>query len=156
MIFKREAKAIFVALLLSVGFIAPVAAESQVALPTITVYKSATCGCCTEWVDHLRHEGFTVVAEDREDLDLFKASVGVPRDLQSCHTALIDGYVIEGHVPANDIKRLLIEMPAVTGLTAPGMPMRSPGMQESGLPPKGYDVLSFNKNSGKWMIFSRY
>ncbi len=156
MIFKREAKGVFVALLLSVGFIAPVAAESQAALPTITVYKSATCGCCTEWVDHLRHEGFTVVAEDREDLDLFKASVGVPRNLQSCHTALIDGYVIEGHVPASDIKRLLVEMPAVTGLTAPGMPMRSPGMQEPGLPPKGYDVLSFNKNSGKRMIFSQY
>lgn len=156
MMFRREIKAVFVALLMSVGFIAPVAAEKQAAaLPTITVYKSATCGCCTEWVDHLRDEGFTVVAENREDLDSIKASAGVPKDLQSCHTALIDGYVIEGHVPANDIKRLLVELPAVTGLTAPGMPMRSPGMQEPGLPPRGYDVLSFNKQ-GKRATFSRY
>ncbi|MCF6283036.1 MAG: DUF411 domain-containing protein [Candidatus Polarisedimenticolaceae bacterium] len=137
------------------GFSGHVVAERQMTLPNITVYKSATCGCCNDWVDHLREEGFTVMTEDRDDLTSVKASMGVPEDLQSCHTALVAGYVIEGHVPAADIKRLLIEMPAVTGLTAPGMPMQSPGMQRPGLAPKGYDVLSFNKQ-GQRDLYRRY
>jgi hypothetical protein len=153
--FRQEIQRYFVALLLTLGLIAPVAADSKTPLPSITVYKSATCGCCEGWVDHLREEGFTVVVADRDDMPAIKASFGVPRDLQSCHTAKVEGYVIEGHVPASDIKALLLKMPAVTGLTAPGMPMRSPGMQEPGLPPKGYDVLSFNK-SGKKAVFSRH
>lgn len=121
----------------------------------ITVYKSPTCGCCEGWIDHLRDEGFDVAARDRENMQPIKQSAGVPANLQSCHTALVDGYVIEGHVPAADIKRLLTERPEVAGLTAPGMPMKSPGMQSPGLPPKGYDVLSFDKH-GKTVVFTRY
>lgn len=121
----------------------------------ITVYKSPTCGCCDDWVDHLREEGFSVIAKNRDDMQQVKESVGVPGHLHSCHTATINGYIVEGHVPADDIKRLLVEKPAVAGLTAPGMPMQSPGMQEPGLPAKGYDVLSFEK-SGKSAIFNRY
>lgn len=85
----------------------------------ITVYKSPTCGCCKDWIDHLRAEGFTVKGIDRHDMPRVKAWFGVDRPLQSCHTAVIGGYVIEGHVPADDIKRLLKERPAVLGLTAP-------------------------------------
>jgi hypothetical protein len=84
-----------------------------------------------------------------------RAENGVRPRLRSCHTAIVDGYVIEGHVPADDIKRLLSEKPAVVGLTAPGMPHKSPGMQAEGLPPKGYSVLSFDK-AGKTSVFTDY
>lgn len=121
----------------------------------ITVYKSPTCGCCKTWIDHLRAEGFTVKGIDRHDMPQIKANFGVDRPLQSCHTAVVDGYVIEGHVPASDIKRLLSERPDVLGLTAPGMPKKSPGMQPDHLPPKDYDVLSFD-HRGKVELFRRY
>ena len=130
-------------------------AAHQFTSAKITVYKSPTCGCCDSWVDHLREEGFSVIAKNRDDMPSVKASLGVPDHLQSCHTATIDGYLVEGHVPAEDIKRLLTEKPAIVGLTAPGMPMRSPGMQAPGLPAKGYDVLSFDTR-GKEAIFNRY
>lgn len=143
----------------SVAPTAAAAGKSQTAdlltAPEITVYKSPTCGCCDDWVDHLREEGFNVITQDRDNMQPVKKSAGVPEHLQSCHTAMVDGYVIEGHVPAEDIKRLLAEKPAIAGLTAPGMPMQSPGMQEPGLPPKGYDVLSFDKR-GKTAPFTRY
>ncbi|TLS77275.1 DUF411 domain-containing protein [Mariprofundus erugo] len=121
----------------------------------VVMYKSPNCGCCTDWADSLRKEGFTVVENQREDMDRIKASYGVPEKLSSCHTATVDGYVIEGHVPAADVKRLLDEKPAIVGLTAPGMPMKSPGMQPAGLPPKNYDVLAFDKD-GKAVVFSHY
>ncbi len=127
----------------------------QASASEIVMYKSPTCGCCTGWVDHLRKEGFTVIEYKKEDMDAIKLLFGVPEKLASCHTAIIDGYVIEGHVPAADIKRLLKEKPTVAGLTAPGMPMKSPGMQQPGLPPKGYDVLSFDK-SGKTQVYKKY
>ena len=121
----------------------------------ITVYKSPTCGCCTAWVDHLKAEGFEVTAINRDDMKSIKQQYGVSDKLASCHTAIIDGYVLEGHVPASDVKRLLKEKPTIIGLTAPGMPMKSPGMQAEGLPPKGYDVLAFDKQ-GKTSVFSHY
>ena len=121
----------------------------------ITVYKSPTCGCCTAWVDHLKAEGFEVTATNRDDMKSIKQQYGVSDKLASCHTAIIDGYVLEGHVPASDVKRLLKEKPTIIGLTAPGMPMKSPGMQAEGLPPKGYDVLAFDKQ-GKTSVFSHY
>ncbi|TLS67023.1 DUF411 domain-containing protein [Mariprofundus erugo] len=121
----------------------------------VVMYKSPNCGCCTDWADSLRKEGFTVVENQREDMDRIKASYGVPEKLSSCHTATVNGYVIEGHVPAADVKRLLDEKPAIVGLTAPGMPMKSPGMQPAGLPPKNYDVLAFDKD-GKAVVFSHY
>ena len=120
----------------------------------ITMYKDPNCGCCGDWAKHLQAEGFTVTEKLSNDMDSVKTEYGVPAALASCHTAMVDGYIIEGHVPADDIKRLLKERPAVTGLTAPGMPMQSPGMQPSGLPPKGYDVLSFDKQGNSHVYHS--
>ena len=111
---------------------------------TIQVYKTPTCGCCTKWIDHLRDAGFEVEATDLPDLSRLKAENGVAHGLSSCHTALIEGYVLEGHVPASDIERLLAERPAITGLAVPGMPMGSPGMEHPD-PSRheAYDVLAF-------------
>jgi hypothetical protein len=129
-------------------------AENQQAnLKSITVYKSPTCGCCTKWVSHLEESGFTVEAINRNDMESVKSEAGVPHQLGSCHTAFIDGYVIEGHVPAGDIKRLLEEKPDVAGLTVPGMPMGSPGME--GPRQDSYDVLTFSE-SGETEVFNRY
>ena len=122
-------------------------------LDSITVYKSPTCGCCSKWVSHLQENGFEVEAIDQNDMNSVKQAAGIPRKLASCHTARIDGYIIEGHVPAADIKRLLQERPEVAGLTVPGMPMGSPGME--GHRQDKYDVLTFTE-SGKTGIFSRY
>ncbi len=96
---------------------------------TIQVYKTPTCSCCTKWIDHLREAGFDVEATDLPDLTAFKAMNGIPNDLSSCHTAIVEGYLIEGHVPASDITKLLKERPKIAGLTVPGMPMGSPGME---------------------------
>lgn len=119
------------------------------------MYKDPGCTCCSAWAEHMRQHGFTVSERMVENIDAVKSYYGVPAKLASCHTAIIDGFVIEGHVPAEDVKRLLSERPEVSGLTAPGMPMQSPGMQEPGLPPKGYDVLSFTKDGGS-TVFRRY
>ncbi|MDQ6956553.1 MAG: DUF411 domain-containing protein [Mariprofundaceae bacterium] len=121
----------------------------------VVMYKSPTCGCCTGWAEHLRKSGFTVVENKRDNMDAIKSEYGVPEKLSSCHTALIDGYIIEGHVPAADVERLLKERPNIAGLTAPGMPMKSPGMQAVGQKPQGYDVLAFDKN-GKTTVFQHY
>ncbi|MBI5137725.1 MAG: DUF411 domain-containing protein [Nitrospirae bacterium] len=142
------------ALLLVGGLAAPVAAQGAGG-PAVTVYKSPSCECCGDWITHLRAEGFTVTAIDLDDMDAVKAENGVLHSLASCHTALVGGYVIEGHVPAADIQRLLAERPPVRGLTAPGMPKKSPGMQAPGKVPEGYDVLSFDGN-GNTRVFSRY
>lgn len=121
----------------------------------ITVYKSPTCGCCKDWVDHLRDEGFKVITRDRDNMDAIKSTYGVKRNLQSCHTAVVDGYVVEGHVPASDIKRMLQQKPKIVGLSAPGMPQKSPGMQAASEKPAGYDVLSFDQQ-GKTQVYKRY
>ncbi len=122
---------------------------------TIDMYKSPTCGCCGDWASHMRQAGFTVTEHKRDNMNAIKKQYGVPKSLESCHTALIGGYIIEGHVPAKDVARLLKERPDIVGLTAPGMPMKSPGMQKEGLPTEGYDVLSFN-GSGKTEVFAHY
>ena len=119
----------------------------------VTVYKSPTCGCCAEWVTHLRRHGFRVKTEDRSDLQPIKARHGVPAELQSCHTALIGGYVVEGHVPADLIERLLRERPKVAGLAVPGMPVGSPGMEVPGVPADRYRVLTFDR-SGKTEVYA--
>jgi hypothetical protein len=119
-----------------------------------TVYKSATCGCCNNWIAHMKRNGFTVKSVNVADPVSYKTKYGVPLNLASCHTALVEGYVIEGHVPAADIKRLLKERPKVSGLIVPGMPDGSPGM-EQGNPPVPYDVLTFD-NNGKVMVYSRH
>lgn len=124
-------------------------------LPEVTVYKSASCGCCRDWVTHLEQEGFKVTSYDREDMDSIRTSFGVKPGLSSCHTALVDGYVIEGHVPAVDIIQLLQDKPDAVGLVAPGMPKYSPGMQASNKQPRGYDVLLFDKTDNT-TVFKHY
>lgn len=103
-------------------------------LPTVTVHKSPTCGCCTSWVEHLRKAGFPVQVVENEDVNPIKIEVGVPPGRGSCHTALVAGYFVEGHVPVDDILRLLKERPEARGLALPGMPAGSPGMEL----PSGY------------------
>src|SRR4051794_25985666 len=98
------------------------AQTSPAARPVVTVYKSPTCGCCSKWIDHMKAGGFEVKALDVEDIDLVKKTYGVPPGLASCHTALVGGYVLEGHVPAESVTRLMRERPAVAGLAVPGMP----------------------------------
>ncbi len=121
-----------------------VAGRSETAsLPTIRVTKDPSCGCCGGWVDHLRAAGFPVEVNDTPEIDRIKARLGVPQDLQACHTAEISGYVIEGHVPAAAIRRLLEEKPQAKGLAVPGMPVGSPGMQVEGSPPEEYVVFLF-------------
>jgi hypothetical protein len=118
-----------------------------------TVYKSPSCGCCANWVTHLRTNGHDVSTKNIENLDLIKKMAGVPEHLHSCHTAMVDGYIIEGHVPASDINRLLAERPKARGLSAPGMPSGSPGM-EGGTPEK-YNVMLF-KTDGTETIFAKH
>jgi len=119
---------------------------------SITVYKSPTCGCCKKWISHLEDNGFKVTAHDTSDLESIKRQNGVADHLGSCHTALVEGYVIEGHVPADAIHRLLKEKPVAAGLTVPGMPMGSPGMEGPRKDP--YNVLLFNR-SGDVAIYDR-
>jgi hypothetical protein len=119
----------------------PVWGRPAIAEPLITVHKDPGCGCCTGWVQHLERSGFTAKVIETRNLDPIKARLGVPDDLAACHTAEIDGYVIEGHVPAGAIKRLLTEKPAARGLAVPGMPVGSPGME--GGEPELYDVILF-------------
>jgi hypothetical protein len=114
---------------------------ARLSVPEITVYRSPSCGCCKKWEDHLRANGFTIKDVLQDDLSDIKAESGVTGKLASCHTALVGGYVIEGHVPAADIHRLLTQRPKVVGLTAPGMPGAAPGMDTSKDP---YEVLTFD------------
>ncbi|MDC7784098.1 DUF411 domain-containing protein [Rhodoplanes sp. TEM] len=116
------------------------AASAQVR-PAVTVHKDAACGCCTGWARHLERAGFRVRLVDVDDLVGLKARLGVPADLQSCHTAEIGGFLVEGHVPAAAVERLLAEAPAARGLAVPGMPVGSPGME--GGPPETYEVVLF-------------
>lgn len=120
----------------------------------VVVYKSPTCGCCNQWIEHLQANGFTVKARNVADIMPYKSANGVPPALGSCHTAKVDGYVIEGHVPAADIKRLLKERPKVLGLAVPGMPVGSPGM-EQGSHKERYDVLTFDK-AGNTSVYARH
>ena len=145
-----------VALLLVGGGAALLTQSSPEADATqVTVYKLASCGCCNDWVKHLREAGFAVATHNLEKMNEIKAANDVPPTLSSCHTAIVDGYVVERHVPADDIKRLLLERPDIVGLTAPGMPQKSPGMQAEGLPTKGYRVLAFD-DKGATSVFTDY
>jgi hypothetical protein len=128
-------------------------AARPAAVTEIVVYKSPTCGCCTKWVDYLRKQGYTVVAHDTSGMSAVKAELGVPDALGSCHTAMVGGYVIEGHVPAADIQRLLKERPKIVGLSVPGMVTGSPGME--GGTPEHYKVMAFDAR-GATTVFSTY
>jgi len=111
----------------------------------MSVWKDRNCGCCNGWVTHIRAAGFHVEVTDSDDMATIKRLAGVPDNLQSCHTAKVAGYVIEGHVPAGDIRRLLAERPVARGLTIPGMPASAPGMDIPGQP---YTVLLFSQDAG--------
>ena len=109
--------------------LASATATAAAALPTLVVHKSAYCGCCKLWVEHMKKAGFKVEVVETEQLDAIKDRAGVPDDQRSCHTAEVGGYFIEGHVPAEDVKRLLKEKPKARGIAVAGMPMGSPGME---------------------------
>lgn len=119
----------------------------------ITVYKNPTCGCCKNWIKHMEANGFAVKSVDVADISPYKSKYGITPSLASCHTAVINGYVVEGHVPAGDIKRMLKERPGIQGLAVPGMPSGSPGMEQGYQDP--YDVLTFDK-TGNLSVYSRH
>ena len=143
-------------LLLSVTLLIGLAGcRSEAQTPTVTVYKSPTCGCCVLWADHMTASGFTVETVDVASMDDVKARLGVPNTLASCHTAVVGDYVVEGHVPAEDVERLLAEQPDATGLAVPGMPIGSPGMEVEGRPADSYDVFLFTRD-GRASVFSHH
>lgn len=121
--------------------------------PKAMVYKSPTCGCCSKWIEHLEANGFEVSSKDVPNVTPVKQINGVPRQMASCHTALIDGYFVEGHVPAKDIKRLLEERPEIAGLAVPKMPIGSPGME--GPNPETYHVYAVDKK-GQPTVFATH
>jgi len=121
---------------------------------TITVYKTPTCGCCGIWVNHLKSNGFQVIVKEVPNTAEYQRKYGVPAALESCHTAIVDGYTIEGHVPAAEIQRLLKERPKAKGLAVPGMPLGSPGMEAGGRSDR-YSVLLFQAD-GKTTVYKEY
>ena len=139
---------------LGVGLIAAPAAHAAKP-PALTVFKDPSCGGCTKWVEHLRANGLAPAVKDRTDMDAFKDSLGIPSALRSCHTAVAGKYVIEGHVPAADVKRFLAAPPkGIIGLAVPGMPVGSPGMEQSGRTDR-YDVMAFTAR-GATRVYARH
>ncbi len=120
----------------------------------IEVYRSRTCGCCGKWVEHLKANQFEVVEHVVDDMDEVKQKYAVPGQMASCHTAIVDSYIIEGHVPANDIKNLLKTKPLVRGIAVPGMPVGTPGMEMGGRQ-DAFQVISFDQN-GQYRVFNHY
>lgn len=123
-------------------------------LPLVTVNKDPSCGCCTGWAEHIEAAGFPVRIVESQNVDRLKQRLGVPPALSSCHTAEVDGYVVEGHVPAAALQRLLVERPSGTGLAVPGMPAGSPGMDFPGVTPEPYEVFLFGLADQK--VFGRF
>lgn len=143
--------------LAAIGLGASVAASipglAAAAEPAIDVARSPSCGCCGDWIDHMRAAGFTVNDRLIDDLAPLKAQLGVPADLRSCHTGIVEGYAIEGHVPAEDVLRLLRERPSATGLAVAGMPLGSPGMEVGGQT-EPYEVILFSASGRD--VFARH
>ena len=131
-----------------------VAAPTTAVPPAVIVYKSPSCGCCKAWMKHLEENGFKVTGKDMDNVQPIKDDLGVPGKLSSCHTAVVDGYVIEGHVPVEVIDRVLAERPAVAGVAVPGMPMGSQGMEMPGGQADHYDIVAF-KASGESSVYER-
>ncbi len=142
--------------LLAMAVVAPAVAQTatkaQPAAQPIVVYKTATCGCCTKWVDHLKAAGFAPTVHTLQTMDEAPVRKRIPSELRSCHTATLEGYLVEGHVPADVIRKLLKEKPRVEGIAVPGMPAGSPGMESSR--PEPYDVVAFDA-SGKTSVFAK-
>ena len=120
----------------------------------IAIYKDPSCGCCSVWVTHLEKAGFRPTVSEAADMAAVKNQLGVPAALRSCHTGVVNGYAIEGHVPAADIQRLLKERPAVVGLAVAGMPIGSPGMEAPGMKPQPFDVIAFEKGGARRVFAS--
>jgi hypothetical protein len=138
--------------LVGVSPLAAVLPASAEALPEVLVHKDPSCSCCSGWAEHLRQAGFPLRIVESRDLDAVKKRLGVPADLASCHTAEVRGYVVEGHVPASAIRRLLAERPSAVGLAVPGMPAGSPGME--GGTPEAYEIVLFGERGRR--VFARY
>src|SRR5437773_1147991 len=134
------------ALVLAGAAVAGLAIATPAPPPDIIVYKTSTCGCCKKWVEHLEAAGFRVTVHDTVDMAGVAARYGVPRRLSTCHTALVQGYVVEGHVPVDVIERLLKEGPEIAGVAVPGMPPGSPGMESE--TPVHYQIVTFDKSGG--------
>lgn len=130
-------------------------AASIFAKPHLVVYRDPGCACCLAWVDHMRASGFDVEVHDDTSMAERKDLMGVPAALRSCHTGTIGSYVIEGHVPASDVQRLLKERPKVLGLASPGMPMSAPGMAQPGAKKVPFDVIAFEKG-GVTRVYARH
>lgn len=139
-------KTILAALLALLATLPALAAEREV-----TMWKSPTCGCCEGWAEHMRQSGYKVKSVDVDDIDQIKRAYGIPAPMQSCHTAKVDGYLIEGHVPAEAVDKLLKEKPKTRGIASPGMPMGSPGM---GGPKEENVIHTFGPEGSK--VFGRY
>jgi hypothetical protein len=122
---------------------------------TIAVVRDPGCGCCMKWVAHLRSAGFKATVTESSEMAAFKDSKGIPMGARSCHTGVVGGYVIEGHVPVEDIRRLLKDRPNVVGLAVPGMPSGSPGMEVPSGKVDAYNVVAFDK-AGKTSVFSSH
>lgn len=149
---KFTVLAVAAALVFAAGSGALVAQGSRA---TVQVYKDPSCGCCEKWVDHLKQAGFTTKTNEVPDVNAVKDAQYVPQKARSCHTAVVNGVVLEGHVPAADVQRFLKERPAgMIGLAVPGMPIGSPGM-EVGTRVQPYDVLAFDKE-GRTMVFASH
>ena len=133
--------------------VASVDAAAVADTASMTVYKSPTCGCCSEWVKHVEEHGIRVDARDVADVGPIKEQLGVPSQLGSCHTAVIGGYVVEGHVPADVIKRMLREKPQIAGIAVPGMPAGSPGMEGDGSRKDRYDVIAIGRD-GRTSVYA--
>jgi hypothetical protein len=142
-------------ILLHIALASPLGAPlvASAAAPVIEIYKSAYCGCCTAWVDHLKANGFSVKVQNVANPTDYREKFGMPNELGSCHTGMVQGYAIEGHVPASEIKRLLAEKPKAKGLAVPAMPMGSPGMEGPRSDP--YDVLLVQSN-GRTSTYKHY
>ena len=142
-------------LLLAASALLLTAGCAQAAPPLdLVVYKTPYCGCCKGWISHMAKAGFKPTVHEVEDLAPVRDKQGVPFELSSCHTGVIGGYVVEGHVPAADVRRMLTEKPAIAGISAPGMPMGSPGM-EGPYPADRYDVVSFDAQ-GRTAVYASH
>lgn len=139
-----------VAALVTRGAVVAAQEAAPHAPPAVTVYKNPSCGCCKQWIEHLRAAGLQVTTRDTSNLAAVRERYGVPRKLTACHTALVGGYVVEGHVPADVIQRLLRERPAIVGVAVPGMPAGSPGMESA--TPARYLIFTFEQD-GKTAVY---
>jgi hypothetical protein len=133
---------------------APAVAQAP-ASPKMTVYKSPTCGCCAKWVEHMRKAGFDMTVNEVPNVGEVKVAHHVPTDVASCHTAIVGGYVIEGHVPADVILQMLKEKPKIVGLAVPGMPVGAPGMEGDGSTKEHYDIVAFTADGKHYVYASR-